>query len=499
MQPLTNATKVIEYYRTVFDQTYENAKKRFLTDIQNVKSELETIKTNLNLLPQKVTVVFDTLEEIKTNFEIQNIYELEEKIGHTSKFNGITSKEIDDLIIALGSLKNIEREQMDAAKLYEGVAAKVLEIEKLVKNVNDIIIKKNKIINDFKGKYSEQSKITGEIQEEIQKQTALNELLNFLKSDKIKQIKNQNEILEEQKNKSIALKNIQQDLEDYLAKTIPESVISQMIAIISKFNLNFTLKHVKPASNTKSYSFSFKMKDQKGNDRDFKDGVSEGERQLISLAFFFAINENLQNKDKTVLIFDDPVTSLDSANLKILAELIHKKTQEFSQVIVLTHHPLFFKYLSKCKEPNPSKFGILKNTDQFGGSFMFFDPGFDLVAEVQRCNQEINQNAQNGNLRPEEITLKYGQLLRLAVEKFIKNYLLMWDKEKNFSIIIDNLKQGKNIMAKISDNDLEIIASIYKYCNYSNLLHADKEMSTTLSELRMHIDKFTEIINKFII
>jgi hypothetical protein len=92
--------------------------------------------------------------------------------------------------------------------------------------------------------------------------------------------------------------------------------------------------------------------------------------------------------------------------------------------------------------------------------------------------------------------LKYGQLLRLAVEKFIKNDLLMWDKEKNFGVIVDNLKQGRNFIAKISDNDFEIIASIYQYCNYSNLLHADKEMPTTLSELRMHIDKFTEIINR---
>ena len=101
-------------------------------------------------------------------------------------------------------------------------------------------------------------------------------------------------------------------------------------------------------------------------------------------------------------------------------------------MLVFTHHPLFFKYLAKCENPNPSKFGVLKNADQFGGSFVFFYPEFDLVAEVQQCNQEISQNAQNGNLNPEEIALKYGQLLRLAVEKFIKNDLLMWDKEKRF-------------------------------------------------------------------
>lgn len=423
MQPLANATKVIEYYRTAFDQTYENAKRKYLSNIETAKSELETIKTNLNLLPSKVTAVFDALEKIKTDFEIQDIYKLEEKTEQAGKFSDITTKEIDDLLTALESLKKIEREQVDAAKLYEAVVAKIQEIDKSVKSVNDLLTEKNKLINDFKSKYSDQSKITAEIQEKTQKQTELNELVDFLKSDKIKHIKNQNETLEKQKTLSEALKKAQEDLKTYLANTIPANVISQMIAILGKFNLSFTLEHITANANTKDYSFSFKIKDQKGNEREMKDGLSEGERQLISLAFFFAINENLQNKDKTVLIFDDPITSLDSPNLKILAELIHQKTQEFSQVMVFTHHPLFFKYLTKCEQPNPSKFGVLKNADQFGGSFMFFDPGFDLVAEVQQCNQEINQNAQNGSLKPEEIALKYGQLLRLAVEKFIKNDL----------------------------------------------------------------------------
>ena len=496
MQPLANATKVINYYRTAFDQTYENAKRQFLSDIETAKSELETIKTNLNLLPPKVAAVFDAIEKIKTDFEIQDIYKLEEKTEQTEKFSGITTKEIDDLLTALESLKKIEREQVDSAKLYEAVLAKIQEVDKSVKSVNDLIAEKNKLVSDFKGKYSDQSKITGEIQEKIQKKTELNELVDFLKSDKIKHIKNQNEALEKQKKLSEALKKAQEDLKTYLANTIPANVISQMIYILSKFNLSFTLEHITANTNTKDYSFSFKIKDQKNNEREMKNGLSEGERQLISLAFFFAINENLQNKDKTVLIFDDPITSLDSPNLKILAELIHKQTQEFSQVMVFTHHPLFFKYLAKCENPNPSKFGVLKNADQFGGSFMFFDPGFDLVAEVQQCNQEISKNAQNGNLKPEEIALKYGQLLRLAVEKFIKNDLLMWYKEKKFDEVTESLKQGKSKMAKLSDDDLEVITNMYKYCNYSNLLHADKETPSALSELMTHIDKFVKIMQK---
>ena len=51
-------------------------------------------------------------------------------------------------------------------------------------------------------------------------------------------------------------------------------------------------------------------------------------------------------------------------------------------------------------------------------------------------------------------------------------------------------------MYKFTDEDLEIITNIYKYCNYSNLLHADKETPSTISELLTQIDKYVAILNK---
>lgn len=497
MQPLANASKFIEYYRIAFDQTYENEKRKFLTDIQNLKSELETLNSSINLLPTKVLGIFNSLEKIKTDFEIQDIYKLEEKTKYTEKFSKISIAQIDELISNLEALKSIDRKEIKLSEAYDKITDGIKEIANKINDFNKLIDDKNKAISAFKGKYSDQNKITNEIQEKTKNQAELQEITLFLINDKIQLIKNQNTAVLGQKALVEVLKKAQEDLKNHLANSIPESVIIKMIDILGKFNLSFTLEHIKPAPNTKDYSFSFKIKDQKGHERDFKDGLSEGERQLISLAFFFSINESLPDKSNTVLIFDDPITSLDSPNLKILADLVHEKTQEFSQVIIFTHHPLFYKYVAKCENPNPCKFGVLKNHDAFGGSFIFFDPGFDLTAEVQKCNEEIKQNAQNGNLKPEEIALKYGQLLRLAVEKFIKHELLMWNKESNFEKeIIANLSKSKSKIQKLDDSDLEVMTNIHKYCNHSNLLHADKENPSALSELMTHIDKFVIIQNK---
>lgn len=494
MQPLANATKVIDYYRAVFDKTYETAKKAFISDIETKKNELIAFKGGLNITA-KVTSIFDSLEKIKTDFGIEGIYKLEEKTEHTQKLSNISIVEIDEIIKILDSLKNIDRKAVDVSTPYSAVLKKIGDIKKSIDDLNILVVAKNKLISDFKSKYSDQSKVSNEIKEKSEKKTETQELLDFLQSGKILNIKTKNDALVEQKKLTDELKKMQEDLKNYLEKTIPQSVITQMITFLEKFNLSFSLEHITPTANTKDYSFAFKIKDSKGNERELKGGLSEGERQLISLAFFFAINENLQDKQNKILVFDDPITSLDSPNLKILAELIHGKVKDFSQTIVFTHHPLFFKYLAKCETPNPCKFGVMKNTDALGGSFIFSDPGFDLVAEIKKCNEEIKNNAQNGTLKPEEITLKYGQLLRLAIERFIKNDLLMWD-ERKFEEITDGLKQGKSKMAKLSDGDLETMINMYKYCNYSNLLHADKETPSALSELMTHIDKFVGILDK---
>lgn len=499
MQPLANASKFIEYYRAVFDQTYEEAKKKFMTDMQNLKDELKTLKSIISSLPNKVLNVFNSLERIKIDLEIQNIYKLDEKTEFTKKFDEISIAEIDQLISEIEALKNIERKEVNGLEIYDKLISRIKEIENKIEDFNKLIGEKNKIIEFFKNKYSDQSQIIGEIEGKTQKRDEIKEIILFLNinKDNIEVIKNQKSVLLNQKTLAEELKEAHKCLKNYLGNIIPESIITKMIGILSKFNLNFTLEHIKPVPNTKDYSFAFKIKDRKGHERNFKDGLSEGERQLISLAFFFAINENLPDKASTILIFDDPITSLDSPNLKILADLIHEKIKEFSQVIIFTHHPLFYKYLVKCDKPNPSKFGILKNHEAFGGSFIFFDPGFDLIVEVQNCNEEIRLNAQNGSLKPEEIALKYGQLLRLAVEKFIKHELLLWDKEKNFELeIIANLSKSKSKIQKLDDSDLEVIVNIHKYCNHSNLLHTDKENPSSISELTTYIDKFAKIQNK---
>lgn len=292
MQPLANASGVIEYYRNVFDQEYEKEKEKLLKDVGYIKNELETLKSRLDSLPREVTSVFDKLEEIKANFEIQGIYKLEEKTTLTRTFSDVSMKAIEELLVALESLKTIDRKQIVVVETYDEIVSLYREKEKAVTSVNDLITEKNKEVKSFKEKYSDRSKITEEIRQKTLKHTELTDKFDFLESEKIDLIKKQKEVEKEIRCKSSELKTAEKELETYLSNTIPQNIITQMVDIIEKFDLTFKLEHIKSSTRTKDYAFSFKVKDHKGNERELEDGLSEGERHIISLAFFFAINEN---------------------------------------------------------------------------------------------------------------------------------------------------------------------------------------------------------------
>ncbi len=495
MQPLANAANVIEYYKSAFDQTYETEKQKLLADVESMKMSFAALGEARSRLSVLATAAFASLEKIGTTFDIEGLYSVEEKTTVLEKVDALVVPiQFSILMEGLESLKTLERKQVDINAVHAALAAYSGKIEAITKEVNGMLALKNIAITTFKAKYTDKSTLTSEIATRSAAVASSNATVAFLETGKLVAMRERDEALTKLRILTDAAKEAADKLAEHLANTIPASVITKMADILGRFSLNFVLEHVEPAPNTKSYTFSYKVKDRYGKEREFKNGLSEGERQIISLAFFFAINDGVVDKEKKVLVLDDPITSLDAPNLKILAELIYSQKDIFAQVIVLTHHPLFYKYLSK--EENVAKFGVLKNGDEFGGSFVYLDRGFDLTEEVKKCSEEIALAAAAGTFRPEETALKYGQLLRIAVEKFIKNEVLMWDKERNFEQVLSELAPGKAKLGKLTNDDLTAVINLYKFCNLSNTMHIDKEAPAALAELRTHIDKFVAIVGK---
>jgi ABC-type lipoprotein export system ATPase subunit len=466
-----------------------------LTDIASMKAQFSSLGEAKFRLSVMISAAFSTFEKVATSFGIDELYSVEEKSAWLEKIESLSvPPALSGMLDGLESLKMLERKSVDVDAVYTALAEYTTKISTIVTEVNGIIAERNAVIAAFKAKYTDRRTLEAEIAALTTAATTNTAAAAFLETGKLLAMRERDMAENKLKELTDAAKKSADKLAEHLASIIPASIIAKMKTIVGRFSLNLELEHVEPAPNTKSYTFSYSVKDRDGKEREFKDGLSEGERQIISLAFFFAINDSVADKNKKVLVLDDPITSLDAPNLKILAELIYEQKDVFGQVIVLTHHPLFFKYLSK--EKNVAKFGVLRNDVKFGGSFVYLDHGFNLTEEVKKCNEEITLAAAAGTFHPEETALKYGQLLRLSVERFIKHELLMWDKERNFEHILDDLAPSKAKIGKLTNDDLTAVTNLYNFCNWSNTMHVDKEAPAALAELMTHIGKFVDIIDK---
>lgn len=75
--------------------------------------------------------------------------------------------------------------------------------------------------------------------------------------------------------------------------------------------------------------------------------LSEGEKTALAFAYFMSkVSTEVTNKGQTIIVIDDPISSLDDNRLYSTAFLIHEEFKDYKQLFVLSHNMLFLKYLN---------------------------------------------------------------------------------------------------------------------------------------------------------
>lgn len=77
----------------------------------------------------------------------------------------------------------------------------------------------------------------------------------------------------------------------------------------------------------------------------FKNTLSEGDKSTLAFAFFLARLDHDEDIAEKILVFDDPINSLDIHRRNSTIQNILRLIQRARQVIVQTHDPIFARYL----------------------------------------------------------------------------------------------------------------------------------------------------------
>lgn len=156
------------------------------------------------------------------------------------------------------------------------------------------------------------------------------------------------------------LKLYEQEISSWESQKI-NNILSKMWADfrLSEFSFPETRKW-----NSKLFWFEFNNMNVElkweENEPNFKNTLSDSDKRMLAFAFFVSEIQKLDNIEEYIIVFDDPMTSLDLDRKTMTAEIIRDNlinpiNKSPNQIIVLTHESQFYKILTK-------KFGQENNT-----------------------------------------------------------------------------------------------------------------------------------------
>jgi len=353
-QKQLESEEILDIYRNFFDKAFEEHKLE-------LKSNCTTF-INFNL-DSSISILKKKLEN---NLNLEQYWA--EKITNLDNCTSID-------FFKLSSLKKSVSEKINEKKENIGIEFNISELEEFKKELKLIV----DLINEYNIFIEKNIKKNIEFKQQLEK---LNLSSFQLEQQKLKKIINRFETNEEdyeqfEKTES-ELGIIQKQLTDYtirMAETYLESMNEKLVNLGLR---NLRLKSIasKKTGTAKDSNVEIildlenheiDMKSHSETEPAFNNTLSNGEKNALSFAFFLTQLDNTINLDEKILIFDDPLNSLDNVRKRNIVLEIKSFKNKTSQIIVLTHKDSFFKILHKENEESKT---FLLEKDSTNGSLL---------------------------------------------------------------------------------------------------------------------------------
>ncbi|MBU2543460.1 AAA family ATPase [Patescibacteria group bacterium] len=487
--------KIISAYSYLYDESYKQQISAFESVKQELIDELDLIQKTIRNI--ELDTFFLALKNLSDKYSIKNIYLLQEERQFRKN---IELTKISELKKKIQNLTKPNKEDISA--IYKEARKEFEVAKKTFDDFAKLTQKKNKLIVSFKSDHTDE-KLVGRIDTGERLLSKLEIELDFIRSNKIdreklrrqkrKELDRHQKKFEKAKSEYILIRD---KYEEYCSTEAFTKTLSKIESYFNYFNFSFKLlldTQNRHTGSTKELPFAFKVIDLEGNERDLREGMSEGEVQVLSLCFFFAFLDIQADKNQKILVFDDPITSLDDSNLSNLVDLLAIEKDKFSQAFIFTHHRTFFKFLRKRFKDKCCEFNLIRNKKHLGGSFICKSQEERFTQKLKDFETHLTQIAQNPHGFDIELKIvEYGQYLRYETEYFIKCRLLHWNESSEFGKVVEGIKENK----KVTDADLDKIKQIYSFCNWTTS-HVDVGDDHGLAQLKEKVADFVVINNKY--
>lgn len=194
-----------------------------------------------------------------------------------------------------------------------------------------------------------------------------------------------------------------------------------------KFNADFRIEALKPSDAAGVTSSGYELVINKtriglappktGVQPSFRTGLSAGDRNTLALAFFFTtLRENAALLPKTVVVFDDPASSLDDGRALSTSQEIRGLLGRTAQVIVLSHsRPLLCQLWERADKKETATLQI-RNAGPEMSTLQEWDAEAAAISEYDRLHKAVREFADSGAGQAQTV----APALRMLLESFLR-------------------------------------------------------------------------------
>lgn len=431
-----------------FDETYEQDKKLVYDLLRNYLAESQRFQNEIQDVIEKQYIFLDS-EKIKSEKLL-----LDSLISGNLRHLGEKQKEMSNTVI-LDTLENVVTSIL---MLIEEANRKAKDHNDIVKNIRE---ERTTLINQIWRFIV--SELAADIKEYIKKKNNLDKEISHL----TRQIKEKDE---RKYSKETELNNLQKN-----SKTI-KPTRDGINSLLSSFG--FTSFKLEICDDQKTY----KLVREDGSEA--QKTLSEGEKNFLTFLYFYYLlqgsQEETENTNEMIVVFDDPISSLDNDVMFIVSSLIRdviKKIEQndgyIRQIIILTHNIYFHKEVTyNCadrKKKNKTTFWLVKKND--------------CNSIVQHYNE--NPIKTSYDLLWEEIRndCRNKSVIQNVLRRILENYFKLLGN-----------KSLKNLSEKFSGDEKIICNALCSWINAGSHGVFDEEFFTPLDEAM--IEKYLKVFKQ---
>lgn len=474
-QDLKSAAELLHAYREFFDDAFKDSQKRIAQQITSFGAwNLENDFTMLVSTYNANLAIFKHWEPYLTPAVLPDVVVIIDKYREKS------IKHKEEILTALRTKQQNPTTLVDLAPI-DALGVELESIAEIIKFYNNEISCFTDKAKDYIAAVpkSDVSTLTSDlkIQQEIKKR---------FEPEWKKWATEYRRIIDESKFISVKKNEKQYELEIY-SKSIFDKYQKRINELLIRMGTDFTLTGLAGKTDDRanaSYSdFSFLILEQtvplsarKEDAPSFKNTLSEGDKSTLAFAFFLAAIENTPNLDKQIVIFDDPLSSLDETRREATAGLLLGLSPLVNQLAVFTHKQDFIFML--CDKIHEYQTLQIRSDKKNGSSIEPFDVDETRKSEHARRIEDMERYIdEDFGPTPENMRAN----LRLLFEVVLKT--------KYYLPLIKNIKDKRGFAAILTTLFQENLLSpdlkpkLFDMCSLANGPHHGEIVDSTVKKL----------------